>query len=131
MPGYPEKYITAGNVLWRNKKKPFVQRILMGSKQPIYGQDERGYNMTHLMTSVDNFAMPSLQYDPITKQWTNLMDVDLNTLVDQSLKTNNAIEFDTPKEAEEFAKDYHFVMNPGFIENAKQNPKAFKKYLKS
>lgn len=127
---YPEKYIQAGNVLWRNKTKPFVQRILMGAKQPVYGYDERGYGMTHLMTSVDNFAMPLLQYDPITKQWNNLLDVSNGELIDQSLKTNNAIEFNTPEEAEAFAKDYHFVMNPGFIENAKQNPKAFKKYLK-
>ena len=130
MPDYPEKYITAGNVLWRNRKKPFVQRILMGSKQPIYGQDERGYDMTHLMTAVDNFAMPSLQYDPITKQWTNLLDVNNQELLDESLRTNNAIEFNTPEKAAAFAKNYHFVMNPGFIENAKQNPKAFIKYLK-
>lgn len=127
---YPEKYIQAGNVLWRNKTKPFVQRILMGAKQPVYGYDERGYGMTHLMTSVDNFAMPLLQYDPRTKEWNNLLDVSNGELIDQSLKTNNAIEFNTPEEAEAFAKDYHFVMNPGFIENAKQNPKAFKKYLK-
>jgi hypothetical protein len=127
---YPEKYIKAGNTLWRNRTKPFVQRILMGQDQPIYGYDNRGYGMTHLMTSVDNFAMPSLQYDPRTKEWTNLLDVSNQQLVEQSLGTNNAIEFTTPEEAEAFAKDYHFVMNPGFIENAKQNPKAFKKYLK-
>ena len=127
---YPEKYIKAGNTLWRNRTKPFVQRILMGQDQPIYGRDYRGYDMTHLMTSVDNFAMPSLQYDSRTKEWTNLLDVSNQELIEQSLKTNNAIEFPTPEEAESFAKDYHFVMNPGFIENAKQNKKVFTKYLR-
>lgn len=127
---YPEKYIKAGNTLWRNRTKPFVQRILMGQDQPIYGRDYRGYDMTHLMTSVDNFAMPSLQYDSRTKEWTNLLDVSNQELIEQSLKTNNAIEFNTPEEAESFAKDYHFVMNPGFIENAKQNKKVFTKYLR-
>lgn len=34
MPGI-DKYIKVGNTLYQNRNKPFVQRILMGDKQPV------------------------------------------------------------------------------------------------
>lgn len=128
---YPEKYITAGNVLYKNRKNPFVQRILIGEKQPVFDYDDQGRPMTHLMTSIDNFALPLLQYDQRTAKWTDLRNADINSAFDESIKSGNYIEFNTPEEANAFGKDYHFVMNdPGLIGRIKQNKRAFMKYLR-
>ena len=129
MPGI-DKYIKVGNILYKNRNKPFVKRILMGDKQPVFGSDEQGRPMTHLMTSIDNFVLPTLQYDQKTKEWTDLRNSDLNQMVDESLRTNNFIEFQNPEEANWFGTNYHFIMDhPELIDRVKQNKKAFIKFL--
>lgn len=129
MPGI-DKYIKVGNTLYQNRNKPFVQRILMGDKQPVFGFDEQGRPMTHLMTSIDNFVLPSLQYDQKTQQWNDLREAPLDKMIGESLRSNNFIEFKSPEEANWFGTNYHFIMdNPGLIDKVKQNKKAFKKYI--
>ena len=127
MPKFPKKYIEAGNVLYNNRKKPFVERILMGNRQPVYNTID---NQTHLMSTVDNYAMPLLQYKDGV--WTNLVGSTPRELFDESMKTDNFIEFNSPEEAEAWSKDYHVVMdNPEIIKRVMANKKAFSKYLKS
>lgn len=124
------KYADVGRVLYENMNKPFVQRILMGNNQPVFGSDQQGNPMTHLMTSIDNLAVPSLQYDDKTKQWKDLRSLPLNQVVDESMRSNNFIEFQTPEEANWFGKNYHFIMDqPELIDRVRQNKGYYSKYL--
>lgn len=129
MPDYPEKYITAGNVIYKNRNKPFIKRALLGNKQPVFGLDEMGRPMTHLMSQVDNFAIPLLQYN--NGQWADLRSKNLLDVLNQSFATNNFIEFNTPEEAEAFGRDYHIIMEkPEIIDYVKRNKKVFSKYIR-
>lgn len=129
MPNFPQKYLDAGNVLYKNRRLPFVNRLLKGSNQPVFGLDEYGRPMTHLMSQVDNFAMPLLQYD--NGNWTDLRGKSAGEIVNTSLETNNAIEFNSPEEAGAFGMNYHIVMErPELIDYVKRNKKAFQKYIK-
>lgn len=119
------KYIEAGKVIYANRRKPFVKRMLMGDKQPIYDTIDQS---THLMASIDNYAMPTLQYN--NGQWNNLTNAGINEVFDQSIQSNNFIEFNTPQEADTWAKDYHYIMdNPEIINRVKQNRKRYQKLI--
>ena len=127
---YPQKYIDAGRTLYENYNKPFVKRALMGYGQPIFGLDENGIPMTHLMSSIDNFVVPLLQYGYNGSGWNDLRGQTPRNVMDASFASNNFIEFNNPQAAENFSRDYHIIMdNPAVVDYVLRNKSLFEQYI--
>ena len=92
---------------------PAAQRMIVMPDQPYdFGN---GYTGTHYMSSIDNYAVPQIQ--------------DKNgqlVLGDYGPKSNEAIRFDNPDDAQYFAEHYKEVA-PGFVE-AELTDKEIEKY---
>jgi len=96
-------------VLQDNSHLNFVQRILTPEKYPVMDRPDLGPGSysTHLMswsTAGDkNIVYPEIIQDPKTNK---LKMLTPDEAVNHAIKTGEYLNFKTPKEADEFSKNY-------------------------
>lgn len=111
----PVAYI--GQILNQNADKNFVQRILKPDAEMNPLLDEYagpGTSGTHLMASAEvngkNIVYPHIVQMPDG----NLKQLSPNEAIDYAIKNGQYIQFNTPKEAEWFGKNYKRVWGGEF-----------------
>lgn len=88
------------NILKANKKLDWVKRLYEKDTPSIFLPGE-SHPSTHYMENADNFVYPTIIQNEDGK-----LEYLGNKAYDYAMKTNTAIKFKTPEEAEYFAKNY-------------------------
>lgn len=90
-------------ILTDNKNVPFVHRILNLDNRSILTPNDPNSRSTHLMSSFDNLAMPLVYSKMLDSGPLKLADPKN---MDEVYNSNNYIQFNTPEEADDFARNY-------------------------
>jgi hypothetical protein len=107
MPDKEYKKIT--NILAKNAKKDFVQRILYPENSPVLKNDDDTIS-THRMAWGEADGKYYV-YPTIIRKAGGLFELDPDEAFHYAHKTGEYIEFDNPEEADWFSKKYKTIWN--------------------
>lgn len=115
---FAQNTVDIDSTLNANKNLNWVDRLYQKNTPTIFLPGE-SHPSTHYMESADNFVYPTIIQNEDGK-----LEYLGNKAYDYAMKTNTAIKFKTPEEAEHFAKNYKKGKNvlKGFKNGGKPQP---------